>query len=204
MDAPPDAGRSLAFIDAVFAVALTLLATTLETNPEAWASWSRWWDTVGAQLVAFGISFLLVASYWWANRRFVASLRHLSDRVVVVTLTLLAFVVLIPFTTNALGDTVEGADVLTTVVYAINIAVVSCLEIVLYEVARAEGLFRTAPDAARRRRDLVNLAAVPAVFLASIPVTLLVSPELGRWSWIALAVIGPVVGNRRHCEPALS
>ena len=61
-------GRAIGFFDATYALALTLLVTTLAI-PEpssAWASLPALWDVVGPQFLAFGISFAVIASYWLA------------------------------------------------------------------------------------------------------------------------------------------
>jgi uncharacterized membrane protein len=57
--------RAFAFFDATFAVALTLLVTTLEADdaPSSFTSLSALGDAVGAQFLAFLISFAVIASY---------------------------------------------------------------------------------------------------------------------------------------------
>ena len=70
--------RTLSFFDAIFALSMTLLVTTLNPGPDAWVSWSALWDAVGFQFVAFIISFAVVGFYWWSNHRFVAGLDRLS------------------------------------------------------------------------------------------------------------------------------
>ena len=47
------------------------------------------WDTVGPQFLAFGISFVVIASYWLAHFRLVRTLAAIDQ------LTILANVVLI-------------------------------------------------------------------------------------------------------------
>jgi hypothetical protein len=58
--------RSIGFIDATFALALTLLVTTLDVDhpQSAFASLSAFGDAEGAQLIAFAIAFAVIASYW--------------------------------------------------------------------------------------------------------------------------------------------
>ena len=47
------------------------------------------------------------------------------------------------------------------------------------------------------RWELLNAAILPIVFLGSIPITYLVSPDWAQRSWISLAVIYPIVGTLR-------
>ena len=72
--------RALAFFDGTYAVALTLLVTTLDRTdePAAWADPAALWAAIGTELVAFFLAFTVVAFYWRSNHAFVARLHHLS------------------------------------------------------------------------------------------------------------------------------
>jgi uncharacterized membrane protein len=192
-------GRALAFFDATFAIATTLLAATLNPGPRGWSSWSALLEAMEGPLIAFAISFTVIASYWWANHRFVASLRVLSPRLVVGTIVLLAFVVVLPITTEGLGEYLGSSEV-TTVVYAVNVTLVSSMEWVLYRIAVADDLFLVRPARSAQFASTVGQLTPPFVFLVSIPVALLGAPVAARWLWLSLVVISPVVGrwaNRR-------
>lgn len=188
-------GRTLSFFDATFALSMTLLVTTIDPGPDAWGSWGALWDAVGYQLIAFAISFALVASYWWGNHRFVASLETLSPALIVANVTMLGFVALLPFSTDALGNEGRSPVEIATVVYAANVAIVSGMATVLYRLARRDRLFRNPPTRSEARRAYVDQSLPTAVFLLSIPVAVLVSGEVARWSWLSLAVLSPVVGR---------
>ncbi len=188
-------GRTLSFFDATFALSMTLLVTTIDPGPGAWQSWSSLWDAVGAQVIAFGISFAIVASYWWGNHRFVSSLETLSPNLIVTNVAMLGFVALIPFTTDALGDEGSSPIEITTIVYAANVAIVSAMATVLYLVARRDRLFRNPPTRTEARLAFIDQSLPTAVFLLSIPMAIFVSGTLARWSWLSLAVLGPIVGR---------
>jgi uncharacterized membrane protein len=191
--------RAIGFVDATFAIAATLLVTTLIPGPKGWSSWSDLYDAVAGPLLAFAISFVVIAAYWFGNHQFVSSLDALTPRVVIATLWLLAFVVLLPFSTEGLGRDLGAAEV-TTVVYAVNVALVSASEWVIYCIAVRQGLFRDPPS-----RTEVNVSSVcqllpSVVFLVSIAIALLWSPSAARWSWLSLLVLSPIAGrwaNRR-------
>ena len=189
----PEFDRALAFFDGTYAVALTLLVTTLDgtQGPGAWADLAALWAAIGTELVAFFLAFAIVAFYWRANHAFVAGLHHLSGRLITVNLVLLAFVVLLPFSTDALG---QHREPLATAVFAGNVAVVSSTEAVMYLVAARTGLPSAPPSPRRTRLELVPQLVPPAFFLASIPVAYLVSSSAARLSWVALVVLNPVVG----------
>ena len=112
-----------------------------------------------------------------------------------VNLVLLAFVVLLPFTTDALG---QHAEPLATAVFAGNVAVISSTEAVMYLLAWRNGLPSAPPSPRRIRLELVPQLVPPAVFLASIPVAYLASSAAARLSWLALVVLDPAVGILVH------
>jgi uncharacterized membrane protein len=187
-------GRATGFFDATFAIATTLLAITLSPGAEGWSSWSSLVESMDGPLLAFAISFTVIASYWWANHQFVASLELLSPRLIVGTVILLAFVVLLPITTEGLGQE-GGSTEVTTVVYAVNVAIVSSTEWILYRIAVGQRLFVTQPSRVDVQTNTVTQLLVPVVFLASVPVAMLGAPGTARWMWATLLVLSPIAGR---------
>ena len=182
----------MAFFDATYAVALTLLVTTLHGTdaPDTWRDLAGLWAVFGHQIVAFFLAFTIVAFYWRASHAFVAGLQHLTGRLITVNLVLLAFVVLLPFSTNVLG---EHQEPLATAVFAANVAVISSTEAAMSRLVWREGP-SALPSPQGRRLDLAFQLLPPAIFLASIPVAYLVSSSVARLSWLALLLLNPVMG----------
>ncbi len=185
--------RVLAFFDGTYAVALNLLVTTLDPTdvPGAWSDPGALWVAIGTEVVAFLLAFAVVAFYWCSNHAFVARLHHLSGRLVTVNLVSLAFVVLLPFSTDALG---QFPQPLATAVFAGNVALIACMEAVLSLLAWRDGLMSAPPSPRRMRLEPVPPLVPSAVFLASISVAYLVSSAAARLSWLALVVLNPLVG----------
>jgi hypothetical protein len=67
--------RAIAFVDGTFAVALTLLITTLDIEDRAssFASLSALADAVGPQFITFLVAFAVISGYWLMHHRMVAS-----------------------------------------------------------------------------------------------------------------------------------
>jgi uncharacterized membrane protein len=189
--------RAIAFFDATFAVALTLLATTLDIHdqPKAFTSVSALDDAVGAQFVAFAISFVVIASYWLANHRLVADFSALDMPTIVAHLVLVAAVVLLPFSTAAVGDPGVADLALPTVLMAVTVAAVSAFHTLVWVVAARGGLIDPKPTRDQWLETVLNSAAPAAVFLVSIPIAYLVSPGAARLSWLLLIVVNPVIGE---------
>ena len=110
-------------------------------------------------------------------------------------MVVLGFVALIPFTTDALGDHGQSAGQVPTVVYAANVAIVSGAEVVLYLIARQDGLFRRSPTPAEARRSVIGQLLPAVVFAGSIPVAVLGSETAARYCWLSLPLLSPAVGR---------
>ena len=190
-----ETGGAFSFFDAIYAVAMTLLVTTITPPPSSWASFGDLWDAAGNQFQAFVLSFAIIGLYWWANRRFLGALRGITPPIVLVTMVMLGFVVLLPVATNALGDTTGGAGRVTTIVYAVNIAAIAIARVAQLVVAHRQQLMVPVLGARAFRIRVIDESITPLVFLLSIPITLVWSGAVGRWSWATLAVLAPLSGR---------
>jgi len=187
--------RAIGFFDATFALALTLLVTSLDIDHpvSAFGSLGSLNDAVGAQFVTFLIAFAVVASFWLQHHRMVASWTAIDVRTIVANLCLIAGVILLPFSTNAVGDPSVEDLPLPTVLMAVNVAAVALLYTLVSLVAAGRGLIDPPPDAAGRLDTVIRGLAPAVVFLASIPVAYLVAPDIARLIWIVLLVVNPFV-----------
>ena len=190
--------RAIGFIDATFALALTLLITTLEVDDRAsaWDSLGSLDEALGAQFVAFGIAFTVISGYWLRHHRMVASFRAIDYPVIVLNLVLVAAIVLLPFSTQAVGDPGIADLALPTALMAVNVAAASILHGAVYRLARRRGLMSPRPSTAEANRYLFASLAAAAVFLVSIPVAYLLSPEIARIFWLSLVPLGYLLGRR--------
>jgi uncharacterized membrane protein len=73
------------------------------------------------------IAFAVIASYWLQHHRMVASFVAIDVRTIVANLCLIAGIVLLPFSTAAVGDPSVEDLPLPTALMAVNVAVVSVL-----------------------------------------------------------------------------
>lgn len=196
-------GRAVGFFDATYALALTLLVTTLDVGDSRanWVDIGALENAVGTQFVAFLISFGVIAIFWLHNHRLLSLFASIDLPLIVINLVLVGTIVLIPFSTEALGGGQVDDLPLPTTIYAANIAAASILNAVAYEVARRRGLLRHAPDGRTARAYVIGALGPAAVFLCSIPIVYLVSPEAGRWFWLSIVVVGPLAGSLAPRSP---
>jgi uncharacterized membrane protein len=183
--------RAIGFVDATFALALTLLVTTLDVDDptQAFSSLGAFEDAVGAQFVAFAIAFAVIASYWLQHHRLIAAFAAIDYTAIVVNLFLIAAIVLLPFSTQAVGDPGVEDLPLPTVIMAVNVVAASVLHTLVYVVAVRRNLLSTAPSAGEVWWFVVNALAGAVVFAASVPVAYLISPTAARITWISLVPI---------------
>jgi uncharacterized membrane protein len=189
--------RAIGFFDATYALALTLLVTTLDIDDPtvAFRSLAALDEAVGAQFFAFVIAFWVIASYWLANHRMIASFAAIDMRTIILHLWLIAAIVLLPFTTQAVGNPDVDELALPTVLMAVSIVAVSTLHTLLYVVAFRRGLLDPKPSPAQLRATAMASIAPTAVFLISIPITYVASPAAGRLTWLLLVVAQPAAGR---------
>jgi uncharacterized membrane protein len=100
--------RLEALVDAIFAFAMTLLVTGLViqplSKPEAASELPRRIAAMYPEFFSFLIAFFVLASFWLIHHRQFSFVRTVDHGLVRINLLILAFVVLMPFTTNISGD----------------------------------------------------------------------------------------------------
>jgi len=186
--------RAVTFFDAIFAFAVTLLITTVDDfSPEAWSSWQALKETNGPSLLAFAISFLVVVSFWRANHQTVTAFDALDGRLITLNCMVMFGIVLIPFATEAMGKL--NNQPLPTAVYAVVISATYVMQSVSLFVADFSGMNGRKLTPLEIRWELLESAALPVVFLGSIPVAYSIGPGSAQQCWIILAVLMPVLGN---------
>lgn len=193
--------RGVGFFDAVYGFALTLLVTTIDmSGTSTWESVGSLIDTNGSQLLSFAISFVVIAVFWRQNHQMLASFKAIDGVTIATNIVVMAFVVFIPFTTEAMGDPELQDLPLPIALYALNIALAVVASAVMFQIAAQRGLLEQELSGRARRALLLDALVTPAVFLASIPVTYWAAdawddPSFGRWCWLGLVVLAPLTGR---------
>lgn len=99
--------RLVFFSDAVFAIAITLLAIELkvpELELESSDALLRGVFSEWPRLLAFALSFWIIAVYWVAHHRYFRYILYFDDGLMWRNLVLLFTIALIPFTSSLLGE----------------------------------------------------------------------------------------------------
>jgi uncharacterized membrane protein len=196
--------RVLAFSDGLFAIAMTLLVVGIgvPTLGASGADESAMLDAINdllPEIISFFISFAVIGRYWVAHHRFVGWLGAMDYGLVGINLVYLAFIAFLPFPTGLLGSYFENPISVAT--YALAIAVISGLEVVLFRHAHRRALLaREMPESVFRWGSATSLLPV-AFFLLSVPVAFL-SSVVAVALWFAAAPFEKVLDRYRPAEAA--
>ncbi len=181
--------RLVNFSDAVVAIALTLLVLPLTEVAGHLGSESA--NTLlydnRAILMAFLISFLLVANYWLVHHQIFEYIDGYDRTLAWLNMIWLLFIILLPFSTELISNGFVGVAGL---IYAANLAILSMLlGIIGWHVSRHPDL--QAADFVPRRMRLAKSAVYFVVFMA-IGVASLFNADVG-WLFLLLFPINFVL-----------
>jgi uncharacterized membrane protein len=178
--------RLIFFSDAVFAIAITLLALEIRlpplpeivSNTELLAALGSIWP----KYLSFGISFLVIGSYWLLHHRTFRNIRRYDARLLSLNLLLLMGVSFIPFPTAVIG---EHANLVGTVFYAAILMIVGILANLVWLYAYGGGgrLLEKPLSTQQFRHRLLRMWMAPAIFLLSIGVAFW-DPDLAKYVWL--------------------
>jgi len=174
--------RIVAFSDGVFSIAITLLVlgisveSGLPHDKLAHALWEQ-----REALLAYAISFAVIARFWVVHHSFFSEVKAFDSRLIALNMVYLGFLVLIPFSSQVLGD--YGGQLPAVVVYSANLAAVVLIGGWMSWDARRAGL--TTIDAETARENMIRGFFIAGVFLGSIVIALF-DASIAPFAWFLL------------------
>lgn len=180
--------RLVFFSDAVFAIAITLLALEIRlpvdithaSNSELLQSLFSIWP----KYLGYMISFLSIGNFWVIHHRQYRYIERYDTRLMFINLLVLMSVAFIPFTTAVIS---ENGNRTATILYALSASVVGLLSTLLWVYASTKR--RLVPpdmEPAVVHRGVARNLIAPAVFFFSIGLSY-VDPDLAKFSWVLIA-----------------
>lgn len=175
-------GRIVAFSDGVFSIAITLLVLNLTVSKglstaDLTSELFDLWDN----LLAFALSFAVIGRFWVVHHRFFAEVDAFDGRLLGLNLLYLGTIVLIPFSSEVLGE--YGGETPSVVVYSVNLAAVVLVGLWMGVDARRRGL--TSIDDETHHESRVRSTYIAGVFMLSIPLAFVV-PRVAAYLWFLL------------------
>nr|WP_277348468.1 TMEM175 family protein [Planctomonas sp. JC2975] len=194
------ADRAKAFIDAVVAIAMTLLIlplleaiTSLGSEGHAKPSIpaALWFDGNYLLLVSFLISFAVIAMFWINHHRMFAGVRRVTTPLLWLNMAWLLTIVWLPVAT-AMTGILHSDDVLVLVAYIGTMALTSLLALVQELYLRAHPELHDIPEHALLRGLGASLA-MTVLFLISLGVAI-VFPVISYFALFLLLFTGVLRG----------
>ena len=192
-----DTGRTISFSDAGIAIAITLLALDLKVPqvPEssAAAELPRALLELWPNLYSFVLSFWIIGSYWLAHRRISELVGAYDQRMQLINLLFLMWIVLMPFSTALVGE--YEHQQLPVIIYAVHNILTSLTLTWLWRHAASDSsLVEANLDPRLVRHSTFRALIVQGVFLLSIGISF-VSVDVARLSWV---LMWPLMGSVLH------
>lgn len=187
------AERAKAFIDAVVAIAMTLLilplmesisdASDAESSAAVWFAEHQW------QLVSFVVSFVIIAMFWINHHRVFARVERVTAAFLWICMAWLLTIVWLPVAT-AMSGRMEGDDPLVKTVYIGSMVLTSVVVLWQRLYLRAHpGLHDISPDS--MRHGMAVELAMLVLFVVALIVAVTV-PVIGYYAMFLMGLSGVV------------
>lgn len=177
--------RLVFFSDAVFAIAITLLALDIRLPVDAGALSNRQLlnnlISIWPRYLSYIVSFLVIGNFWIAHHHRYSLIIRYDTQLLLLNLLVLMSIAFIPFSTSVLS---ENGDRTATIFYSLSITITGLLSALLWwHASHGNRLLEKDFDTGLARRNLISILTVPSVFLLSVGLAF-VNPDLAKFSWI--------------------
>ncbi|MCB0229910.1 MAG: DUF1211 domain-containing protein [Anaerolineae bacterium] len=189
--------RLIFFSDAVFAIAITLLALEIRLPEEAgqYGDLEMWAALVGLwhQYLAYIISFLVIGSFWMAHHRKFRLVDRYDNRLLSLNLLVLMSIAFIPFASSVISVSSTRS---ATIFYALTMVVVSLFFTAMWVyITHDNRLLKPDISQQRKQREFISVLSTVVVFLISIVLSF-INTDLARLSWILILPAGIYVNTK--------
>jgi uncharacterized membrane protein len=199
----PALDRVVFFSDAVFAIAITLLAIDVRLPPLAPHQTNQTLLDALAGLrpaiFAFLLSFAVIAAFWIGHYRTFRVITHVDGRLIVINLLFLLCIAAVPFPTSVQAQ--QGDLAVSAILYASLGVLTGLASTVLWWYAVHARLVATSVTPRIGRYITYRALVPPIMFAISIPLAL-VSPTLVWAWWIAIFPVQALISRRFAVHPA--
>ena len=185
-----ETGRTEAFSDGVFAIAITLLVLDIRVPADGFDNlWRAIIDQWPAYL-GYVTSFLTIGGIWLAHHGIFRRLRYANNRVMQINLLLLMAVSFLPYPTRLVAEAItsDSAERAAVIFYGLNLLAISTLFSALWgTVASDPQLLK--PGISEVEVRAVLIAATPNIgFYVGVTVLAIIAPKVAAIGYLAIAV----------------
>jgi len=201
-----ETGRTEAFSDGVFAIAITLLVLEIGVPPDAFDALWRGIVDEWPSYLGYATSFFTIGGIWLAHHGVFRRLRYADHSVMRINLLLLMAVAFLPFPTKLVAEAIhdESAERAAAIFYGASLLAIALLFSALWgAVARNRELLR--PEVTDEEVTSILLATSPSIgFYAAAIALALLAPQIAALAYLVIAVVGVLRarGDDAVAEPA--
>jgi uncharacterized membrane protein len=174
--------RLILFSDAVFAIAITLLAIEIHP-PEHWHGAADLFHQMQHKLLAYAVSFGVIGIYWIAHRRTFSRLTKANGTLDVLNLLMLGLLALLPLGTELLWESGTAASIFVYVGLVTSIGVAHA---VAWAYAAFFGGLTEPMPAIEKLYVLVRVALLPGLMCGLTFLSIITHTP---WGWLGIAVV---------------
>jgi uncharacterized membrane protein len=179
--------RLIFFSDAVFAIAITLLALEIRLpttdGPVSNSQLFRNLLAIWPKYLGYVVSFLVIGTLWAGHHRKFLLIKHHDRRLLFLNLILLMSIAFIPFSTSVIS---EYGNLTATIFYALSIAVAGLLSALVWWYAARN--YRLVDNKVKRKelwKELLRPLGVSGVFIVSVGLAF-INSDLAKYAWILM------------------
>jgi TMEM175 potassium channel family protein len=201
-----DTGRTEAFSDGVFAIAITLLVLEIgipaSEFDDLWSAIFHEWPAY----LGYATSFLTIGGLWLAHHGIFRRLRYANNAVMRINLLLLMAVAFLPFPTRLVAEAIRdrSAERAAAIFYGLCLLAIAVLFSALWAaVARDRPLLK--PEVTDEEVNSILIASSPSIgFYAGAIALAIVAPRAAAIGYLLIAVLSVlrVRGDEVAPEPA--
>jgi uncharacterized membrane protein len=174
--------RLILFSDAVFAIAITLLAIEIHP-PEHWHGVADLFGQMQHKLMAYAVSFAVVGIYWISHRRIYSRLRKANDVLDILNLVMLGLLALLPLGTQLLWESGSAPAVF---VYVGLVTAIGLAHAVAWGYAAFLGGLSEPMPAIEKIYVLLRVALLPGLMCGLIFLSIVTRTP---WGWLGIALV---------------
>jgi len=187
-----DTGRTEAFSDGVFAIAITLLILEISVPESAfddlWAGIAHQWPSY----LAYATSFITIGGIWLAHHGIFRRLQYANRELMVVNLLLLMAVAFLPFPTKLMAETIHDTDAVRAAEIFYGVALLACsllLGLMWTSVVRDRRSVLK-PEVTDKEVNAIAIETTPSIafYLGMIALAIL-APRAAVFGYLAIAVV---------------
>jgi uncharacterized membrane protein len=201
-----ETGRTEAFSDGVFAIAITLLVLEIgipaSEFDDLWSAILHEWPAY----LGYATSFLTIGGLWLAHHGIFRRLRYANNAVMRINLLLLMAVAFLPFPTRLVAEAIRdrNAERAAAIFYGLCLLAIAVLFSALWAaVARDRRLLK--PEVTDEEVNSILIASSPSIgFYAGAIALAIVAPRAAAIGYLLIAVLSVlrVRGDEVAPEPA--